>query len=76
MGTILSAVAAYPPSAGRVAPHYTAGFSAGSIESDISNMGPLNKYDAFLILVTAPVPAICLSPRSALRPLTTSLALW
>ena len=22
---------------------------------DISNMGPLNKYDAFLILVTAPV---------------------
>ena len=22
---------------------------------DISNMGPLNKYDAFLILLTAPV---------------------
>jgi len=22
---------------------------------EISNMGPLNKYDAFLILVTAPV---------------------
>jgi len=22
---------------------------------DISNMGPLNKYDAFLILVTVPV---------------------
>ena len=25
---------------------------------DISNMGPLNKYDAFLILVTAPVSCI------------------
>jgi len=30
---------------------------------DISNMGPLNKYDAFLILVTAPVScAMAIAP--------------